>query len=84
LKTILIASAALVAFATVGCSSSAPADDGTIKPGSGVALNPTGKPQTAADAQLAEAMQKTGAAMNAQQQKDAAAMAAARAAAGGK
>jgi len=67
-----------------GCSSSS-ADDSPSKlqTGAGKPLNPGGKPQTAQDAAYANQMQKVGDAMNAQRDKDAAAMAAARAHAGG-
>lgn len=54
-----------------------------MKPGNGVALNPGGKPKED-QAAYANQMQKTGDAMNAQREKDAEAMAAARARAGGK
>jgi len=83
LKNVLVVVAALTALAVVGCSSSS-GDEGTVKPGSGVALNPGGKPQSADQAAYSSEMQKTGAAMNAQREKDAAAMAAARARAGQK
>jgi ABC-type oligopeptide transport system substrate-binding subunit len=83
LKRILIALAVVSALATAGCSSSGSTDEGTVKPGNGVATNPGGKPQTPEQAAYAAQMQKTGAAMNAQRDKDAAAMAAARAKAGG-
>jgi len=82
LRYVLIAVAAVAALASGGCSSSAPADEGTVKPGNGVALNPGGKPQTPDQQQYASQMEKTGQAMNAQRDKDAAAMAAARARSG--
>ncbi len=83
LKQVTLVLAALCASLLVGCSSAAPADEGTVKPGNGVALNPGGKPK-ADQAAMANQMQKTGDAMNAQREKDAAAMAAAQARAGGK
>ena len=55
-----------------------------MKPGNGVVLNPGGKPKGTDQAAYASQMQKTGDAMNAQREKDAEAMAAARARAGGK
>jgi hypothetical protein len=67
-----------------GCSSSPSGDDGAIKPGSGVALNPSGKPQSQQEANYAAQMQKTGEIMNQGNQKMAAAMAAAKARTGGK
>ena len=79
MRYFLIAVSAIGACGLCGCSPSSPADDGTMKPGSGVSLNPSGKPKTAAESTYAAQMQKTGAAMNAQMQKDAAAMAAAKA-----
>lgn len=75
--------AALCAIGLAGCSSS-PADEGTVKPGNGVVQNPSGKPQDANQSAIASGMQKTGDAMNAQRDKDAAAMDAAKAKAGGK
>ena len=83
LKPIQFASVVLAALALAGCSSS-PADEGKPKPGDGVALNPSGKPQSSDQAAYASQMQKTGDAMNAQRQKDADAMAAARQRSGGK
>ena len=76
---------ALVALAVVpllclGCASSSDTDS-AVKPGSGVALNPSGQPPQA-QAGLASKMAQTGAAMNSQREKDAAAMAAAKAKAG--
>jgi len=47
-------------------------------------MNPGGKPQTAEQSQLSDQMSKTGAGMNAQRDKDAQAMAAAKARAGAK
>ena len=67
----------------VGCSSS-PKDEGAVRPGDGVVTNPGGKPQNDQQAAYASQMEKTGNAMNAQREKDAAAMAAARAHAGAK
>lgn len=64
-----------------GCSSSSP-DEGTVKPGSGVATNPGGKPRTEAEANLANKMTETGNKMNDDRAKAAEAMARARA--GGK
>lgn len=58
--------------------------DATIKDGSGVALNPSGKPVTPQDQAMANSMRQQGDAMNAQRDADAKAMAAAKAAAGGK
>jgi len=49
-----------------------------------VALNPGGKPQGADQAAYASKMQKTGDAINAQREKDALAMQAAKARSGGK
>jgi len=83
LRNLLAAVTILVTIGAIGCSS-APSDEGTVKPGNGVALNPGGKPQNADQAAYASQMQKTGDAMNAQREKDAEAMAAARARAGGK
>jgi hypothetical protein len=66
-----------------GCGSSA--DEGApAQAGSGVALNPSGKPQTAQDAAMAASRQKGGDAMNADLAKDAAAEKAAKARTGGK
>jgi ABC-type oligopeptide transport system substrate-binding subunit len=83
LRYVLVAVAAASAFALAGCSPSSPADEGTIKPGSGVALNPSGAPQNANQAAYAAEMQKSGNNINAERQKDAAAMEAARNKAGG-
>jgi len=74
----------MAVLALGGCSSSSSGDEGAIKPGNGVAQNPGGKPQNADQAAYASKMQETGNAMNAQRDKDAAAMAAARARSGGK
>ena len=84
MKLVTLVLGILCACLLVGCSSAAPADEGTVKPGNGVALNPGGKPKDESQAAMASQMQKTGDAMNAQREKDAAAMAAARARAGGK
>ncbi len=61
-----------------GCGSSASSQQGLVKPGSGVALNPSGKPQSQAEANYQSAVQNAGSQMNAQRAKDAAAMQAAR------
>jgi hypothetical protein len=82
LKNVLVIVAAITALVSVGCSSSSSGDEGTAKPGSGVALNPGGKPVNADQAAYASQMQKVGSAMNAQRDKDAQAMAAAKARAG--
>jgi hypothetical protein len=84
MRPTLFAVAALAVIALGGCSKSSDADDNTVKPGSGVALNPSGRPQDAQAAAFASQMQKAGDAMNAARQRDAAAMAAARARAGAK
>ena len=85
MKNLLVAGAAIIMTAAVlgGCSS-APPDEGTVKPGAGVAQNPGGKPRNDQEAAEQAGMQKTGNAMNADQMKGAAAMAAAKARAGGK
>jgi len=75
--------AIIAAVGLSGCSSS-PADEGAVKPGNGVATNPSGKPQNSEQAAYAADMQKVGNAMNSQRDKDAAAMAAAKARAGAK
>jgi hypothetical protein len=80
LKHVLVIVSALAVLMVVGCSS-APSDEGAVKPGNGVALNPSGKP-SADQAAYAAQQAKTGEAMNAQREKDAAAMQAARAKAG--
>lgn len=79
---IALATASTLAFAA-GCKQASD-DDTAVKPGSGVAQNPSGKPKDATQAAYANQMQKTGDAMNAQREKDAAAYAAARSRAGGK
>ena len=84
MKQVLVIVAALTALASVGCSSKDSADEGAVKPGNGVALNPSGKPESADQAAYASQMQKTGNAMNAQRDKDAAAMEEAKRKAGGK
>jgi hypothetical protein len=84
LKHVLVIVAALTALASVGCSSKDSADEGTVKPGNGVALNPSGKPANGDQAAYASQMQKTGNAMNAQRDKDAAAMEEAKKRSGGK
>ncbi len=82
MRRILLCAAAAGSLLLAGCGSSAPADEGTVKPGNGTAMNPSGKPQTSDQAAYASKMSQTGSAMNAQREKDAAAMAAARAKAG--
>ncbi len=74
----------LASLVLVGCGSSSSGDDASVVPGSGVAQNPGGKPKTEQEAQMATAQQKQGDAVNAQRDKDAAAMAAAMAKSGGK
>ena len=54
---------ATISIALAGCSSSEPTD-GEIKPGSGVALNPGGKPQTSAEEAYANQMQQAGSVVN--------------------
>ena len=76
--------AAFAALLLVGCSPSSSSDDGTVKEGSGVALNPGGKPQTPEDAARQSAMQQQGNEMNDVRAKMAADEAAARAKMGGK
>ncbi len=71
-------------LASGGCGSSSSGDDSAVKPGSGVALNPGGKPQTAEEIAYAAKQQQTGAAMNADRDKVQAAMEAAKARTGGK
>jgi len=66
-----------------GCSSGPP-DDTNVKPGSGVALNPSGKPRTSDEAAYAVQMQKAGDAMNADRMKAAQDLKAAMARSGGK
>jgi len=83
LRYLLLAFAAISAFALAGCGSSAD-EAGPAKAGSGVALNPSGKPQNAQQAADADARAKAGAAMNADLAKDAAAMKAAKDKTGGK
>lgn len=82
MRNLLIAS--LAALALAGCGSSSSGDDATVKDGSGVALNPGGKPQNADDSARASAMQKQGETANAQMQAGAGAEAAAKAKTGGK
>jgi len=82
LRLVLIVSAASLIL--IGCSSSSAGDDSSVVPGSGVAQNPGGKPQSEQEAQMASAQQKQGEAINAQRDKDAAAMQAAMAKSGGK
>jgi hypothetical protein len=82
LRITLIVSA--VSLILVGCSSSSAGDDSSVAPGSGVAQNPGGKPQNEQEAQMATAQQQQGNAVNAQRDKDAAAMQAAMAKSGGK
>jgi hypothetical protein len=65
----------------VGCSSSSP-DEGTIKPGDGVAQNPSGKPRTPEEAAMAQRMSQAGDAMNAARAAEAKARAEAMAKAG--
>ena len=72
----------ITALALSGCGSSSD-DLSAVKAGSGVPLNPSGKPQNQQQQAYADEMQKTGSAMNASMQKQAAAMAAAKARAGG-
>jgi hypothetical protein len=84
MKQSLIAVAAVAVLASGGCASSSPGDDATVKPGSGVALNPSGKPQTSADAAYASQMQQAGNKENADRQKDIDAINAAKARTGGK
>jgi hypothetical protein len=59
LRSLLIAIAGITAFAAGGCSSGPP-DDTTVKPGSGVALNPTGKPENAQEAARASTLEQAG------------------------
>ncbi|RYG34724.1 hypothetical protein EON81_14805 [bacterium] len=74
--------AALAALLLVGCGSG-PADEGVVKEGSGVPLNPGGKPKDDQEAATASKMSETGNAMNKEREAAAAAMAAAKAKAGG-
>jgi len=83
LRYLLLAFAAMSALAVAGCGSSAD-EAGPAKAGSGVALNPSGKPQNAQQVADANARAKQGAAMNADMEKDAEAIKAAKARTGGK
>jgi len=83
MRDVLMPLAVLAVLACGGCSSGPP-DDAYVKPGSGVALNPGGKPQTPEEAAYAAQMLKAGAAMNADRASIPAAMAAAQARTGGK
>lgn len=74
---------AAVGMTAAGCGSSSD-DLATIKPGSGVALNPGGKPLNQQQAAYTSQMQKAGDSINAQRAQMAAAMEAARQRAGGK
>lgn len=74
----------LIAVVLAGCGASSDDADASVKPGSGVAANPSGKPQNEEQAQRASEMQKQGEMMSAQQQKDAEARKAAMAQTGGK
>lgn len=82
MKNLTLFSAALLVLTCVGCSSGSADVDSSVKAGSGQIMNPSGKPQTAAEAEYAAKMQQTGNAMNAEMQKEAAARAAAMAKAG--
>lgn len=73
---------AVLTVGLVGCSSSSK-DDGEIKPGSGVALNPSGKPQNAEQEAYQSQMAKAGANINDARAREAEAMAQAKARAGG-
>lgn len=84
MRNVLILGAALAAAGLVGCGSTSSGDDTAVKDGSGVALNPGGKPQTPEDAARQTAMQQQGAAMNDARGQAAAAEAAAKAKTGGK
>jgi hypothetical protein len=79
--TLTVAAAALLLG---GCSSSSTDDNVKTKDGTGVPLNPGGKPTTADDTDRAAKMQQTGNAMNADQMKAAAAIRDAKARSGGK
>lgn len=78
LRSAWIVGAALV---IVGCAHDD--TDATVKDGSGVALNPGGKPRTAEEQRTADQMTQTGQGMNADRAAAAAAMAAAQKKAGG-
>jgi hypothetical protein len=54
----------VVAFALVGCSSASSDADGSVKPGSGVAINPSGKPRTPEEEAYAKQMQQAGSVVN--------------------
>ena len=82
MRNVVLAAAALAVL--VGCGSSSSGDDTAVKGGSGVALNPGGKPQTPADASREAAMQQQGTQMNDARAQAAAAEAAAKAKTGGK
>ncbi|RYG26884.1 hypothetical protein EON82_01565 [bacterium] len=62
MRTLLALSAAVLALS--GCSSASPEADGNIKPGSGVATNPGGKPRTPEEEAYAKQMQQAGAVVN--------------------
>ena len=83
MKYTLIALAGLLTFGLAGCGSSGDVDS-AVKPGSGVAMNPSGKPQTQADAEFAQKMQQAGNAINADRMRQAAAMRDAQTRSGGK
>jgi hypothetical protein len=55
---------ATLAVALTGCSSASSEADGTIKPGSGVATNPGGKPRTPQEEAYAKQMQQAGNVIN--------------------
>jgi hypothetical protein len=74
---------AILATALVGCSSSS-SDEGSITPGSGVVQNPSGQPKDEQEAQYKSQLSQAGSAVNDDRAKAAAAMAAAKAASGGK
>lgn len=79
LRHVASALVGLCALALAGCASSG-AEDTTVKPGSGQVMKDAKKDDPA----VTSAMQQQGSAMNAQREKDAAAMAAAQARSGHK
>jgi hypothetical protein len=80
----LLITCGFVALIGLGGCSSSPPDDSSIKPGSGVALNPSGKPRTPQESAYASQMQQVGNQINAARMRDAAAMKAAQERTGGK
>ncbi len=73
----------VLCIALAGCSSASSDADNTVKAGSGVAINPSGKPKDANEVDYANKMSQMGQNVNDARAKEAEAMAAARARAGG-